>query len=116
MSESATEREVMEYDVIIVGAGPAGLACAQQLARAGHRVVVYERQASIGGLLRYGIPEFKLEGALVEAYGGRPVELDETTDRIVYQLDGATLVYSRRKPDLTEAGLSFAFIFLSFMA
>jgi glutamate synthase (NADPH/NADH) small chain len=52
--------------VAVVGSGPAGLACAQQLARAGHQVVVYEKQASIGGLLRYGIPEFKLEGSLVD--------------------------------------------------
>jgi glutamate synthase (NADPH/NADH) small chain len=46
--------------VAIVGSGPAGLACAQQLARAGHEVNVYERQAKAGGLLRYGIPDFKL--------------------------------------------------------
>jgi glutamate synthase (NADPH/NADH) small chain len=47
--------------VAIVGSGPAGLACAQQLARAGHHVVVFERDDRIGGLLRYGIPDFKLE-------------------------------------------------------
>lgn len=45
----------------IVGSGPAGLAAAQQLVRAGHQVVVYERDDAIGGLLRYGIPDFKLE-------------------------------------------------------
>ncbi len=45
----------------IVGSGPAGLAAAQQLARAGHDVTVYERDDAIGGLLRYGIPDFKLE-------------------------------------------------------
>jgi glutamate synthase (NADPH/NADH) small chain len=45
----------------IVGSGPAGLAAAQQLARAGHEVTVYERDDAIGGLLRYGIPDFKLE-------------------------------------------------------
>jgi glutamate synthase (NADPH/NADH) small chain len=47
--------------VAIVGSGPAGLACAQQLARAGHDVHVFERWAKAGGLLRYGIPDFKME-------------------------------------------------------
>ncbi|HET6211812.1 MAG TPA: glutamate synthase subunit beta [Micromonosporaceae bacterium] len=47
--------------VAIVGSGPAGLAAAQQLARAGHRVTVYERDEALGGLLRLGIPDFKLE-------------------------------------------------------
>jgi len=47
--------------VAIVGAGPAGLACAQQLARVGHDVTVFEKNARVGGLLRYGIPDFKME-------------------------------------------------------
>lgn len=47
--------------VAVVGSGPAGLACAQQLARAGHSVSIYEKNARFGGLLRYGIPDFKLE-------------------------------------------------------
>jgi glutamate synthase (NADPH/NADH) small chain len=52
--------------VAVVGSGPAGLACAQQLARAGHRVVVFERAERPGGLLRYGIPEFKMEKAVLD--------------------------------------------------
>ena len=52
--------------VAIVGSGPAGLACAQQLARAGHGVVVFEKNDRIGGLLRYGIPDFKLEKRLID--------------------------------------------------
>lgn len=52
--------------VAVVGSGPAGLAVAQQLTRAGHTVVVYERADAIGGLLRYGIPEFKMEKAVLD--------------------------------------------------
>jgi glutamate synthase (NADPH) small chain len=52
--------------VAIVGSGPAGMACAQQLARAGHDVHVFERWAKAGGLLRYGIPDFKMEKHIVD--------------------------------------------------
>ncbi|MDE2356293.1 MAG: glutamate synthase subunit beta [Alphaproteobacteria bacterium] len=52
--------------VAVVGSGPAGLACAQQLARAGHDVTVFEKSDRIGGLLRYGIPDFKMEKSLVD--------------------------------------------------
>jgi glutamate synthase (NADPH) small chain len=52
--------------VAVVGSGPAGLACAQQLARAGHDVTVFEKSDRIGGLLRYGIPDFKMEKHLVD--------------------------------------------------
>lgn len=52
--------------IAVVGSGPAGLACAQQLARVGHDVTVFERADRIGGLLRYGIPEFKMEKRVVD--------------------------------------------------
>jgi glutamate synthase (NADPH/NADH) small chain len=52
--------------VAVVGSGPAGMACAQQLARAGHDIVLFEKNDRIGGLLRYGIPDFKMEKWLID--------------------------------------------------
>ncbi|MBK1648919.1 glutamate synthase subunit beta [Rhabdochromatium marinum] len=52
--------------IAVVGSGPSGLACAQQLARAGHSVAIYEKEDRIGGLLRYGIPDFKLSKTLID--------------------------------------------------
>jgi glutamate synthase (NADPH/NADH) small chain len=57
--------------VAVVGSGPAGLACAQQLARKGHGVAVFERDEAAGGLLRFGVPEFKLEKQLVDRRVGQ---------------------------------------------
>ena len=50
----------------VIGSGPAGLACAQQLARAGHAVTLFEKNDRVGGLLRYGIPDFKMEKRLID--------------------------------------------------
>ncbi len=55
--------------VAVVGSGPAGLACAQQLARVGHSVIVFEKSDRVGGLLRYGIPDFKMEKHLINRRG-----------------------------------------------
>ncbi len=52
--------------VAVVGSGPAGMACAQQLARAGHDVVLFEKSDRIGGLLRYGIPDFKMDKSHID--------------------------------------------------
>ncbi len=52
--------------VAVIGSGPAGMACAQQLARSGHKVVVYEKNNRIGGLLRIGIPDFKMDKRLID--------------------------------------------------
>jgi glutamate synthase (NADPH/NADH) small chain len=62
---SATDTKTGKH-VVVVGSGPAGLAAAAQLRSVGHDVAVYERSDAIGGLLRYGIPEFKLEKAVLE--------------------------------------------------
>jgi len=60
--------------VAVVGSGPAGMACAQQLVRAGHSVTLFEKNARIGGLLRYGIPDFKLEKQLIDR---RQVQMEQ---------------------------------------
>ncbi|MCF6320225.1 MAG: glutamate synthase subunit beta [Rhizobiaceae bacterium] len=52
--------------IAVIGAGPAGMACAQQLARVGHEVHLYEKNAKAGGLLRYGIPDFKMEKHIID--------------------------------------------------
>ena len=85
--------------IAVVGSGPAGLACAQQLARMGHAPTVFEKADRIGGLLRYGIPDFKMDRALVdrrivqmEAEGvifrtGMEIGVSVTVDRILDDYD-----------------------------
>jgi glutamate synthase (NADPH/NADH) small chain len=96
--------------VAVVGSGPAGMACAQQLARAGHDVHVYERWAKAGGLMRYGIPDFKMEKihvdrrvAQMEAEGvtfhySAHVGINMPAEKLVKDYDAVALTGGAEKP------------------
>lgn len=120
-----------DKNVAVVGSGPAGLACAEQLNKAGHMVTVYERAHAIGGLLRLGIPDFKLDKStldrrlsLMEDAGilfktGIEVgvdisceELETTYDAIVLCL-GSTVPRDMQIPGRASKGIHFAMDFLS---
>jgi glutamate synthase (NADPH/NADH) small chain len=114
-AEPAAERT--GKTVAIVGSGPAGTACAQQLARAGHAVHVYERWAKAGGLLRYGIPDFKMEKyhldrrvTQMEAEGvvfhyGIHVGVDLPAEKLLEDYDAVVLTGGAEKPrDLPVPG------------
>jgi glutamate synthase (NADPH/NADH) small chain len=106
--------------VAVVGSGPAGLACAQQLARAGHEVVVYEKNDRIGGLLCYGIPNFKLDKSLItrrqaqmqaEGVAFRPnthIGVDMPAQQLLEKYDAVVLTGGSEKPrDLVVPGREF---------
>ena len=96
--------------VAIVGSGPAGLACAQQLARAGHDVHVFEKHAKAGGLLRYGIPDFKMEkihvdrrieqmqGEGVQFHYGADVGVNVPAEQLLKDNDAVVLAGGAEKP------------------
>ncbi len=116
--------------VAVIGSGPAGMACAQQLARAGHAVTLFEKADRIGGLLRYGIPDFKMEKHLidrrVEQMAAEGVEfrtsmevgVDVGIDRLLAEFDalaltgGAELPRDLEVPGRDLDGIHFAMDFL----
>ena len=116
--------------VAIVGSGPAGMACAQQLARAGHDVVLFEKADRIGGLLRYGIPDFKMEKHLIDrrmaqmslegvefrpnAHIGRDIPAQQLLDEFdaIVLTGGAEAPRDLEVPGRHLAGVHFAMEFL----
>jgi glutamate synthase (NADPH) small chain len=113
--------------VAVVGSGPAGLAAAQQLTRAGHEVTVYERDDRIGGLLRYGIPEFKMEKSALDRrlaqmreegtkfVTGCEVGVDLTVEELREKFDAVVLAVGalRGRDDTTTPGRSLRGIHLA---
>ena len=110
--------------VCVVGSGPAGLAAAQQLRRAGYAVTVMERQEEIGGLLRFGIPEFKMEKSIIDRRLGQMVAegvefrvgvnvgVDVTIDQLREQFDAVILALGSTRPrELALEGRSLAGIY-----
>jgi len=102
---------------VVVGGGPAGLAAAQQLRRAGHRVVLLERDEAVGGLMRFGVPDFKIEKWVIERRVqqlvdegvdircGVDVGVDVTAEQLQAEYDAVVLTTGSRVPrDLTVPG------------
>jgi glutamate synthase (NADPH/NADH) small chain len=116
--------------VAVVGSGPAGMACAQQLARAGHDVHLYERYAKAGGLMRYGIPDFKMEKGIIDVrvtqmqaegvtfHYGIDVGVNLPAETLVRDYDAVALTGGAEKardlpiPGRELAGIHFAMDFL----
>jgi glutamate synthase (NADPH/NADH) small chain len=103
--------------VAVIGSGPAGMACAQQLARAGHDVHVFEKFAKAGGLLRYGIPDFKMEKGIVDMrvaqmhaegvtfHYGAHVGVNLPAEKLLKEYDAVALTGGSEKPrDLPVPG------------
>jgi len=117
--------------VAVIGSGPAGLACSQQLARAGHIVALFEKNDRVGGLLRYGIPDFKMEKHLidrrmsqmaaegVEFRTGVHVGVDVSVDTLAAEFDAVVLAGGAELPRDLELppheldGIHFAMDFLT---
>ncbi|RVU81430.1 glutamate synthase subunit beta [Leucothrix sargassi] len=96
--------------VAVVGSGPAGMAASQQLARAGHDVVLFEKEPKIGGLMRFGIPDFKLDKSLLDRRGEQLqaegvefrtntcIGVDVSTDELLKDFDAVALTGGAEKP------------------
>ena len=117
--------------VAVIGSGPAGLACSQQLARVGHSVSLFERNATFGGLLRYGIPDFKMEKHLIDRrieqmraegvtfIGNTEIGIDVSTADILETFDAMVLTGGSETPRNLEVpgrdldGVHYAMDFLA---
>ncbi|PHS75844.1 MAG: glutamate synthase [Rhodospirillaceae bacterium] len=106
-----------DFNIAVVGAGPAGMACAQQLARAGHAVSLYEKNEHAGGLMRYGIPDFKLDKSIIDRRLGqmqtegvdfRPnmtIGVDVSMDKLLEEYDAIVMTGGSEAPrDLPVPG------------
>ena len=117
--------------IAVIGSGPAGLACSQQLARAGHAVALFEKNDRVGGLLRYGIPDFKMEKHLIDRRMGQMaaegvefrtnvhVGVDVSVETLAAEFDavvlsgGAELPRDLELPPHDFTGIHFAMDFLT---